>query len=64
MAKSQGTISESDSESVSKGSHHSITLMIDEPVTLVKKVGLESGKEINFWKKGPWKFLTCSSRHF
>src|SRR5437867_12785032 len=33
----QGTIAESDSESVSKGSHHSMALMIGQPVTLVDR---------------------------
>ncbi|HXX06276.1 MAG TPA: mRNA surveillance protein Pelota [Candidatus Bathyarchaeia archaeon] len=35
--RTQGTIAESDSESVKKGAHHSLILKIGEPITLIKK---------------------------
>jgi len=53
----QGTIAESDSESVSKGSHHSMTLMIGEPLTLVKKDWTDLGKRLIFKKKDHGSFL-------
>ncbi len=53
----QGTISESDSESVSKGSHHSMTLMIGEPLTLVKKGWTELEKKLIFEKKEHGSFV-------
>ena len=53
----QGTISESDSESVSKGSHHSMTLMIDEPVTLVKKSWADLERRLIFGKRDHGSFL-------
>ncbi len=53
----QGTISESDSESVSKGSHHSMTLMIDEPVTLVKKSWADLERRLIFGKGDRGSFL-------
>jgi len=53
----QGTISESDSESVSKGSHHSMTLIIDEPVTLVKKSWTDLERRLIFGKRDHGSFL-------
>jgi len=53
----QGTIAESDSESVSKGSHHSMALMIGQPVTLVKKSWTDLDKRLIFGKRDHGSFL-------
>ena len=53
----QGTIAESDSESVKKGSHHSLVLKIDEPITLVKKKWSIIEKKLAFEKKDRSSFL-------
>jgi len=53
----QGTIAESDNESVSKGSHHSMALKIGEPVTLVKKVWTDVDKKLVFGKRESGSFL-------
>ncbi len=55
--KVQGIIAESDKESVSKGSHHSMTLKIGEPITLVKKKWSEIEKKLIFEKKDIGSFL-------
>lgn len=47
----QGTIAESDSEYVKKGSHHSLILKIGEPITLVKKNWSIVEKKLMFEKK-------------
>ena len=53
----QGTIAESDSESVAKGSHHSLILKIGEPITLVKKKWSIIEKKLVFEKKERSNFL-------
>lgn len=55
--KVQGTISESDNESVTKGSHHSMTLKIGSPITLVKKHWSDIEKKLVFGKKDTGSFL-------
>lgn len=55
--KVHGTIMESDSESVQKGSHHSLTLKIGEPITLIKKKWTELEKKLIFDKKENSGFL-------
>ena len=53
----QGTIAESDSESVKKGAHHSLILKIGEPITLVKKNWSIIEKNLIFEKKDHGSFL-------
>ena len=55
--KVQGTISESDNESVTKGSHHSMTLKIGEPITLVKRHWSDIEKKLIFSKRDTGSFL-------
>lgn len=55
--KVQGTIAESDNESVGKGSHHSMTLKIGEPITLAKKNWSDIEKRLVFGKKDAGSFL-------
>lgn len=55
--KVQGIIVESDNESVSKGSHHSMTLKIGEPITLAKRSWSEIEKKLIFGKKETGSFL-------
>lgn len=55
--KLQGTIAESDNEAVSKGSHHSMTLKIGEPLTLIKSRWSEIEKKLIFGKKEAGSFL-------
>ncbi|MGI0045705.1 MAG: pelota family protein [Nitrosotalea sp.] len=55
--KVQGVIAESDNESVSKGSHHSMTLKIGEPITLIKKNWSDIEKKLIFGKKDTGSFL-------
>lgn len=55
--KVQGIIAESDNESVSKGSHHSMTLKIGEPITLYKKSWTDVEKKLVFGKKETGSFL-------
>ncbi len=55
--KIQGTISESDNESVARGSHHSMTLKIGEPITLIKKSWSDIEKKLIFGKKDAGSFL-------
>lgn len=55
--KAQGVIVESDNESVSKGSHHSMTIKISEPITLVKKNWSDVEKKLLFGKKDTGSFL-------
>lgn len=55
--RAQGTIVESDNESVSKGSHHSMTLRLGEPITLVKKDWREIDRKLVFKKKEHGSFL-------
>jgi len=55
--KVQGKIIESDSESVQKGSYHSLTLKIGEPITLTKKKWDELEKKLIFSKKENFGFL-------
>src|SRR5690349_24817689 len=49
--KAHGTIIESDSESVKKGSHHSLALKIGEPFTLTKKNWSDIERKMVFEKK-------------
>ena len=58
--KVQGVIAESDNESVSKGSHHSLTLRLGEPITLYKKNWREIEKKLIFGKKETGSFLLVS----
>jgi protein pelota len=53
----QGTITESDNPSVSKGSHHSLTLKIGDAITLIKKNWNEIEKKLIFGKKDQSTFL-------
>ncbi len=53
----QGTISESDNQSVSKGSHHSLTLKIGDAVTLIKKNWSDIERKLIFEKKDHGAFL-------
>jgi len=53
----QGTIAESDNESVNKGSYHSLTLKIGDPITLVKKRWNEIERKLIFEKKEYSNFL-------
>lgn len=53
----QGVIAESDNQSVSKGSHHSLTLKIGDAVTLVKKKWTEIERKLIFDKKISSNFL-------
>ncbi|MHB8601049.1 MAG: pelota family protein [Nitrosotalea sp.] len=53
----QGTIAESDNSSVSKGSHHSLTLKIGDAVTLVKKSWSDIEQKLIFGKKDTSTFL-------
>jgi len=53
----QGTISESDNPSVSKGSHHSLTLKIGDAVTLIKKNWSDIEQKLIFGKKDHSTFL-------
>ena len=55
--KAHGTIIESDSESVRKGSHHSLILKIGEAITLSKKKWTEFEKKLIYWKKTNYGFL-------
>ncbi|HJT10496.1 MAG TPA: mRNA surveillance protein Pelota [Candidatus Nitrosotalea sp.] len=55
--KVQGIIAESDNESVTKGSHHSMTLKIGEPITLIKKNWSDIEKKLIFGKKDTGSFL-------
>jgi protein pelota len=56
----QGTIVESDNVSVSKGSHHSLTLKIGDAVTLIKKSWSEIERKLIFEKKDHSTFLLVS----
>jgi protein pelota len=56
----QGTIVESDNASVSKGSHHSLTLKIGDAVTLIKKNWNEIQRKLIFEKKDHSTFLLVS----
>ena len=49
--KAHGTIIESDSESVKKGSHHSLVLKIGEPFTLTKKNWADIERKLIYEKK-------------
>jgi protein pelota len=53
----QGTIAESDNQSVSKGSHHSLTLKIGDAATLIKKSWSDIEKKLIFEKKDHGAFL-------
>lgn len=53
----QGTIVESDNESIKKGSHHSLILKIGEPITLIKKNCTAVEKKLIFGKKDHSSFL-------
>ncbi len=53
----QGTISESDNPSVSKGSHHSLTLKIGDALTLIKKNWSDIEQKLIFEKKDHSTFL-------
>jgi protein pelota len=55
--KAHGTIIESDSESVRKGSHHSLILKIGEPFTLSKKNWIDIEKKLIYAKKENHSFL-------
>ena len=55
--KAHGTIIESDSESVRKGSHHSLVLKIGEPFTLTKKNWADIEKKLIYGKKENHSFL-------
>ena len=55
--KAHGTITESDSESVRKGSHHSLILKIGEPFTLKKKNWTDIEKKLIYAKKENHSFL-------
>ncbi|MDE1867791.1 MAG: pelota family protein [Thaumarchaeota archaeon] len=55
--KVQGIIAESDNESVSKGSHHSLTLKIGEPITLIKKSWSDIENKLIFEKRDASSFL-------
>ena len=55
--KAHGTIIESDSESVRKGSHHSLILKIGEAITLSKKKWTEFEKKLIYGKKTNYGFL-------
>ncbi len=55
--KAHGTIIESDSESVRKGSHHSLVLKIGEPFTLTKKNWVDIEKKLIYEKKENHGFL-------
>ncbi|HMK32158.1 MAG TPA: mRNA surveillance protein pelota [Nitrosopumilaceae archaeon] len=55
--KAHGTILESDSESVRKGSHHSLILKIGEPFTLTKKNWADIEKKLIYGKKENHSFL-------
>ena len=55
--KAHGTIIESDSESVRKGSHHSLVLKIGEPFTLTKKKWSDIEKKLIYAKKENNSFL-------
>ena len=56
----QGTIAESDNESVQKGSHHSLTLRIGEAITLIKTNWNEIENKLIFGKKDQSNFLLVS----
>jgi protein pelota len=56
----QGTIAESDNESVKKGSHHSLILKIGEPITLIKKNWTAVEKKLVFEKKDRTSFVLIS----
>ena len=56
----QGAIVESDNPSVSKGSHHSLTLKIGDAVTLIKKNWSEIERKLIFEKKDHSTFLLIS----
>ncbi|HEU5221705.1 MAG TPA: mRNA surveillance protein Pelota [Candidatus Nitrosotalea sp.] len=56
----QGTISESDNPSVSKGSHHSLTLKIGDAVTLIKKNWSDIEQKLIFEKKDHSTFLLAA----
>ncbi|MDE1842325.1 MAG: pelota family protein [Thaumarchaeota archaeon] len=56
----QGTILESDNQSVSKGAHHSLTLKIGDAITLTKKNWTEIGKKLVFGKKDHGAFVLVS----
>jgi protein pelota len=55
--KAHGTIIESDSESVQKGSHHSLILKIGEPFILTKKNWVDIEKKLIYAKKENHSFL-------
>ncbi len=55
--KAHGTIIESDSESVRKGSHHSLALKIGEPFTLTKKNWADIERKLIYEKKENHSFL-------
>ncbi len=55
--KIQGIIAESDNESVSKGSHHSMTMKIGEPATLIKRNWNDIEKKLLFGRKDTGSFL-------
>ena len=55
--KVQGTIAESDNESVSKGSHHSMSLKIGHPMTLIKSRWTDVEKKLIFEKEKSGSFL-------
>ncbi len=55
--KAHGTILESDSELVRKGSHHSLILKIGEPFTLSKKNWADIEKKLIYAKKENHSFL-------
>lgn len=58
--KVQGIIVESDNESVSRGSHHSITLKIGEPLTLIKKRWADIENKLVYGKKDTGNFLLAA----
>ncbi len=55
--KVHGVIAESDNESVSKDSHHSLTIKIGESITLVKRNWNEVEKKLLFGRKDTGNFL-------
>ena len=59
--KAHGTIIESDSESVKKGSHHSLVLRIGEPFTLTKKNWADIERKLIYEKN---RCLSRFGRHW
>jgi protein pelota len=55
--KAHGTIIDSDSESVRKGSHHSLILKVGEPFTLTKKNWADIERKLIYEKKENHSFL-------